>query len=202
MGSTDMPAGLVKKETFLIGVVVALAVGFMGGVIYCSFKTPLPVTVSAEKSVSAPAAPRPAGPTADQAAKIGALELEVGRNAGNGGAWTQLGNLYFDTDQAPKAIVAYNKALEINQGQPDVWTDLGVMYRSNRQFKEAVGAFDRAVTLNPALEQAYFNKGIVLVYDLGDKAGGIEAWQKAVAINPSAKNPDGQLVKDMIASLK
>jgi len=202
MGSADMPEGLVKKETLVIGVVVALAVGFMGGVIYCSFRTPSSVAVSAGKSVSAPVAQRPAGLNADQATQIGALEVEVGRNVGNGGAWTQLGNLYFDTDQAPKAIVAYNKSLEINQRQPDVWTDLGVMYRNNRQFKEAVSAFDRAVALNPGLEQAYFNKGIVLVNDLGDKAGGIAAWQKAVAIDPDAKNPDGQLVRDMIAALK
>lgn len=203
MGSAGIPTGLVKKEVMVIGVVVALAVGFLGGVIFSSFKAPQGEVVSQSKPAQAPDEHSPAaGPNSVQAANISSLELEVGRNASNGGAWIQLGNLYFDTNQPGKAIVAYNKALEINQGLPDVWTDLGVMYRSNRQFKEAIAAFDRAITLNPGMEQAYFNKGIVLVYDLGDKAAGIEAWQKTLSVNPNAKAPNGQLVRDILNSIK
>lgn len=202
MGSANMSGGMVKKETLLIGVVIAVAVGFLGGVIYSSFKAPQVVVSQAKPAQDTDEHQHQAGPTPEQAAKISSLELEVGRNAGNGGAWTQLGNLYFDTNQPSKAIPAYQKSLELNQGQPDVWTDLGVMYRSNRQFKEALVAFDRATSLNPALEQAFFNKGIVLIYDLGDKATGIQAWQQTVAINPNAKAPNGQLVSDILKTLK
>jgi len=203
MSFANMLEGLVKKETMIIGLVIALAVGFLGGVIFSSFHAPQGVAVSQNKAEQTPAGmPPPAGPNNDQAAKISSLELEVGRNAGNVGVWTQLGNLYFDTNQPSKAIAAYKKSLELNQGQPDVWTDLGVMYRSDRQFQEAVAAFDRAITLNPSLEQAYFNKGIVLIYDLKDKTAGVEAWRKAVAINPNASTPNGQLVKDLIGTIK
>lgn len=203
MGLANITDGMVKKEVLLIGVVVALAAGFLGGVVFSSFKAPQGGAVSPSKPTQSSDEHQHAeGPTPEQAAKISSLELEVGRNSGNGGAWTLLGNLYFDTNQPGKAIAAYNKSLELNQGQPDVWTDLGVMYRSNRQFKEAIAAFDRASALNPALEQSYFNKGIVLIYDLGDKPAGIAAWQKAVSLNPEAKAPNGQLVKDMLNSLK
>ncbi|NTV12527.1 MAG: tetratricopeptide repeat protein [Desulfobulbaceae bacterium] len=202
MGSVNMPAGLVKKETLLIGVLVALAVGFVGGVIYSSFKAPQVAAVSPAQPASPAVAQTQTGPNPEQVAKISSLELEVGRDSSNVSAWTQLGNLYFDTDQAAKAIVAYNKALNLNQALPDVWTDLGVMYRHTRQFKEAVAAFDKAISINPALEQAYFNKGIVLIYDLGDKTGGRQAWQQVVALNPNAHTPNGQLVKDLLNSLK
>lgn len=201
MGSANMSEGMVKKEAMIIGLVIALAIGFLGGVIYSSFKAPSGAVVSQGKPAQkSDEQQQQGGLSSEQAAKISNLEFEVGRNAGNVGAWVQLGNLYFDTNQPPKAIGAYNKALELNQSLPDVWTDLGVMYRQTRQFKEAINAFDRALSYNPALEQALFNKGIVLIYDLKDKAGGIQSWQQAVAINPNAQAPNGQLVKDLIKS--
>jgi len=204
MGSANMSGGLVKKETMLIGLVIAVAAGFLGGVIYSSFKAPQGAVVvsKAKPTQDKDEHQHLTGPSPEQTAKISSLELEVGSNVGNGGAWTQLGNLYFDTNQPAKAITAYKKSLELNQGQPDVWTDLGVMYRSNRQFKEAITAFERATSLNPGLEQAFFNKGIVLIYDLGDKAAGIQAWQQTVAINPNAKAPNGQLVSEILKTLK
>lgn len=204
MGSANVPEGLVKKEMMIIAALVALIVGFLGGVIFSSFKAPKqPVTVAQGPAAQPPAGqPAQVGPTAEQAAQIFSLEEEVRANPKNGGAWTQLGNMYFDTDQPVNSIAAYKKSLELNQGQPEVWTDLGVMYRRTRQFKEAVAAFDKAIALRPDIEQAHFNKGIVLIHDLGDKDGGREAWQKVVAINPNASAPNGQMIKDLLAALK
>jgi cytochrome c-type biogenesis protein CcmH/NrfG len=203
MGSANVPEGLVKKEVMIIAALVALVVGFMGGVIFSSFKAPAQPATVAQGKAPQPAAGQPqAGLTSEQAAQIFALEEEVKANPNNGAAWTQLGNFSFDTDRPSRAIEAYNKSLELNQGQPEVWTDLGVMYRRNRQFKEALAAFEQALNLRPGLEQALFNKGVVLVYDLGDKAGGVKAWQQLVAANPNAQAPNGQRLTDMIASVK
>lgn len=202
MGSDKIPEGLVKKEIMAIVALVALIVGFLGGVIFSSFKAPQQSAVVAQNNATPPPAGQqmPAGPTTDQAATIFSLEEAVKANPKNGGAWTQLGNIYFDTNQPVKSIAAYKRSLDLNQAQPDVWTDLGAMYRSNRQFKEAIAAFDNAINLQPNFEQALFNKGLVLAYDLGDKAGGVAEWQKVVAINPMAHAPNGQMVKDLIVA--
>lgn len=204
MGSANIPEGLVKKERLIIAVLVALVVGFFGGVIFSSFKAPQQPATTGQGKAPQPSAGQqaPAGPTQEQAAKIFSLGEEVKVNPRNVGAWTQLGNLYFDTNQPGLAIEAYKRSLELNQGQPDVWTDLGVMYRSVRQFQEALAAFEKAAALKPSLEAAWFNKGIVLMYDLGDKAGGIQAWQQVLAINPEARAPNGQLVRELVAAAK
>ncbi len=117
-------------------------------------------------------------------------------------AWRQLGNLYFDTDQISKAIQAYEKSLALGPDQEDVWTDLGVMYRRNNQPEKAVQCFDSAFTIKADHQTALYNKGIVLIKDLNDRKGALTAWQKLVQVNPQARTPRGDLVKDLLSKLK
>lgn len=203
MGSTNTPKGFVKKEVMIIAALATLIVGFLGGVIFSSFRAPLQPATVAQSSVPQPqAGQQPSGPTAAQAAQIFSLEEEVKANPKSVGAWTQLGNLYFDTDQPNQAITAYLKSLELNPVQPPVLTDLGIMYRHNRQFKDALAVFDKALSLQPDLEQAIFNKGVVLIFDLGDKVAGLKAWQQLIDKNPNAVAPNGQPLAELIASVK
>lgn len=117
-------------------------------------------------------------------------------------AWTQLGNLYFDTDQKLKAIQSYEKSLALGPDQEDVWIDLGVMYRRNSQPEKAVQCFDRALTIKVDHQIALYNKGIVLIQDLNDLKGATTTWQKLVRVNPQARTPRGDLVKDLIIKLQ
>ncbi len=199
MAETVTPTGMVKKEFMYVAVLVALVAGFLGGVIYSSFSSPVQVVT---KTNPASGGEQQSGLTEDQARSIFQLEQEVAAKPDNGPAWASLGNVYFDTNQYAKAINAYKKSLELNPKQAEVWTDLGVMYRRSKQPQEAIKAFDRAISLNPATEQARFNKGVVLIYDLNDKAAGLKAWEDLVAINPEARAPNGQLVKEVIEANK
>lgn len=202
MGSTNIPEGLVKKETMIIAALVTLVVGFLGGVFFSSFRAPMhPAPVAQSKPQQPPAGQQQAGPTSEQAAQIFALEEEVKANPKNVMAWTNLGNLYFDTDQPNPSIAAYLKSLELNPSQPNVLTDLGIMYRHNRQFKDAIAVFDKALGMQPDLEQALFNKGVVLIFDLKDKAAGLKVWQQVLSRNPNAQAPNGQPLADLIASV-
>jgi len=199
MADMEKPEGMVKKEFMLVAVLVALVAGFLGGVIYSSFKNPARIATTTS---STSGGEQQSALTEDQARNIFQLEQEVKEHPDNVGAWTSLGNVYYDTNQFSKSINAYNKSLELDPKQPTVLTDLGVMYRRNKQPQEAIKAFDRAISLDPTVEQAYFNKGVVLIYDLNDKEAGLKAWEELVKINPEAKAPNGQLVKDVIASAK
>ncbi|NDV23157.1 tetratricopeptide repeat protein [Desulfovibrio sp. JC022] len=115
--------------------------------------------------------------------------------------WTKLGNMYFDTDQYANAIEAYKKSLALKPDNAHVLTDLGVMYRRSGNPQKAVETFDRAILASPKHETARFNKGIVLYYDLEDKAGAIQAWNGLVQMNPGARAPSGKPIKDMIRDL-
>ena len=190
----------VKKETMLVVALVAIIVGFLGGVVFSAYN-------------SSPGLNVPAGGLSGQASQeqnisnkltpeINDLEKELSLNPENIETLIRLGNLYFDTDQHGKAIMAYNKALELNPGNPNVLTDLGVMYRRKGQPLEAIKAFDKAIKIDPRHEASRFNKGVVLLHDLNDSEGAIRAWEELVEVNPFAKAQGGGLVVELIEKIK
>jgi len=186
----------VRKETFWLVTLLALAVGFFGGVMFGVFKT---------DTAELPGRPAPAPTQAtdsDKSSMIAALEKETRSNPGNLEAWVELGNSYFDSNQYEKAIGAYTKALEISPDNANVWTDMGVMYRRNGNPQEAINAFDKAIEADPKHEVSRMNKGIVLLHDLKDTDGAIEAWEGLLEINPVAMAPTGRSVDEMVQQMK
>ena len=181
----------VKKSTAMLIAVICLAVGFLMGVMYMKLGTDKEGRV--RKLPAAPQAPAPQN--TDIVLK---LRQEVTANPKNAEAWTLLGHTYFDMNRYGEAIDAYKKSLELKPDNADVWTDLGVMYRRSGNPTEAVRAFNKAVEINPRHQQARFNKGIVLMHDLNDPEGALQVWQELVNINPEARAPNGQLVKELI----
>ena len=201
MAKQKSPEGnLVKKETMLIVALIALVVGFLGGIFYSALQSGPTGSV---QTTSAPPQQQqqPPGLTREQASNILRLEQEVLADPTNVGAWTQLGHVYFDTNNPAKAINAYEKSLELRPDEPNVLTDLGVMYRRNGQPVKALEVFDRAMALDPRHEQSRFNKGIVLRYDMNDREGAVKAWEDLLKINPNAMAPNGLPVSEAIKSL-
>ena len=193
--------GYIKKETMLIAILIALGVGFLGGATLSSFKFKQEETQSFQ-SMPQQVVQQENKITPEQANKISTLEMKTSSNPEDAGAWAQLGNLYFDTNQFGKAINTYKKSLELEPNDPNVWTDLGVMYRRNGQPIQAVEAFDKAIELDPNHEISRLNKGIVLMHDLNDIQGAITVWEELVKVNPAAKTSTGQLIKDVIEGFK
>lgn len=183
----------MRKETALLVALVALAVGFFGGVFFGVYKSgPSPKGMPA----GSPSAQK------ELQDQIAALEKETSQNPSNVAAWVELGNAYFDGDQYKKSIQAYSKALELKPDNADVWTDLGVMYRKDGRPQEAIKAFDQAIAVNPKHEVSRLNKGIVLFHDLQDTPGAIRAWEGLLEINPVAMAPGGMSVDQMLQGLK
>lgn len=203
-GSTKQKS-LVKKETVILIGIAALVIGFLGGIVFNTYKSAPGQNYAAsgqqaasqgQQGSSAEAIP------ADKATTILALERELAADPDNAKGWISLGNLYFDTDQPEKAIKAYSKSLDLAPNNANVLTDLGIMYRRAGQPQQAVEAFDKAAKIDPKQEQALFNKGVVLLGDLLDKDGAIKAWEKLLALNPAAKAPNGQSLKELVEQIK
>jgi len=193
---SSAPDGYMKKGNALIAVFCALTVGFLGGVALGVYKTmPSPAPQAGSATATAPAAGNLAGMAA-------ALEKEAAANPENADIWIQLGNTYFDSDDPDRAIAAYEKALALTPDNPDVWTDLGVMYRRKGQPQKAVEVFDRAIEVDGRHQTARFNKGVVLLHDLQDLPGAIQAWEELVRINPVATTPSGQSVDELVQQMK
>jgi cytochrome c-type biogenesis protein CcmH/NrfG len=191
-------AQYVRKETFWLITLLALAVGFFGGVLFAVLKS---------DSGAVPGRPQAQAPqaqvaTPDRTNMIVSLEDETAKNPQNTKAWVQLGNEYFDSDQYEKAIWAYRKSLELEPNRANVWTDLGVMYRRSGKPQEALEAFDKAIEADPKHEPSRLNKGIVLLHDMQDFDGAIAAWEALLAVNPIAMAPTGRSVDELIQQMK
>jgi cytochrome c-type biogenesis protein CcmH/NrfG len=143
----------VKKETLYMACLLALAIGFFGGVMFGIFKSGPSGPTQAAAPVQPTSMPQS---DADLSNEIAMLEREVAANPSNVAAWINLGNNYFDTAQHEKSIQAYRKALALAPNNANVWTDMGVMYRRSGQPKEAVKAFDKAVEVDPKHETSRF----------------------------------------------
>lgn len=153
------------------------------------------------QSAALPQTPSDADPMGRMMGQAKQLEEKAAQNPGDYTTWVALGNLYFDTDMHRKSIEAYEKALAIRPDLADVWTDLGVMYRAEHEHDRAVQSFDKALGLNPRHQVALLNKGVVLLFDLGDKDAARQAFTALLAVNPAAKTPDGKKVSDLVEQL-
>ena len=196
----DKIEGYVKKETLLIVSVIMLIIGFLGGVVLTVYKSG--PSLSVQQQAQNPTKEEAQTISNEMAARIFELEKKTSASPDDLDDWIELGHLYFDSNNFDKAIWAYNKSLELDPNNADVLTDLGVMYRRIGKPEEAIKSFDKAIELNPNHEIARFNKGIVLMHDLNDIEGAVKAWEELVKLDPEAKTPSGQSVKDMIQRFK
>lgn len=193
-----------SKGEFIGGVVAALAVGFFVGSMFMEMHLGAkPVSHAGGQAQTQAAGPASDGHEhGEELARIGELEIALAGKPGDQASWIELGNLYFDTHQARKSITSYEKAIALGPVSADVWTDLGIMHREAGEPKLAVETFDAALKLDPAHQNALYNRGVVLLHDLRDRAGGIEAWERLLKVNPQARNPEGRSMQTIVDDLK
>lgn len=187
-------SGYIKSENVIWFVVASLLIGFVTGVAFGIYKS---------GTIADPHQPAPsAGMDIERQQEIDKLKSQAEKNPQDMDAWVQLGHQYFDANLPDKAIAAYEKALAIGPENANVWTDLGVMYRRSGSLEKAVAAFDKAINIDPTHEISRFNKGIVLFHDLKDEKGALAAWESLLAINPNAKSPGGQTLRELVDHIK
>jgi cytochrome c-type biogenesis protein CcmH/NrfG len=129
----------------------------------------------------------PPGGDVDHQRRIAQFQSIVARDPKNVQAWIQLGNDYFDTQQAQKAIEAYGRALELKPNDPNVLTDQGVMYRALGQFEKAIANFEKANGADPKHVQSLFNMGVVYASDLRQPKKAIDAWTRVIQVAPQSE---------------
>lgn len=187
-------AGYVKSENVIWFVAVSLLIGFVAGVAFGIYKS--------GSIVDPHGSEQSAGMDVERQQAIDMLKAQTEKNPRDLNAWIDLGHQYFDANLPEEAIAAYETALDIQPENANVWTDLGVMYRRSGSPEKAVEAFDRAMAIDPSHEISRFNKGIVLFHDLKDEKNALAAWESLLALNPDAKSPGGQTVRELVDHIK
>ena len=92
------------------------------------------------------------------------------------------GVAYYLKGQWAKAIIEYNKAIEVNPRFALVYHDRGIIYRHKGLYDQAISNCTKAIELNPRYAEAYYNRGVAYLHkDFYDQA--ISDCNKAIEIN-------------------
>jgi tetratricopeptide (TPR) repeat protein len=119
-------------------------------------------------------------PDAAEALLSTAIEVDPG----NAEAHFDLGRLYTKSKNYPKAIIAYQKATNLNHRSPDAFYNLGFVYASIKDFENAEKMFFHVVDLKPPyLDKVLFNLAVVQQKQ-GKNQQCIENLEKAIKNNP------------------
>jgi tetratricopeptide (TPR) repeat protein len=127
-------------------------------------------------------------------------------------SYNNLGNSLARTGKVDDALVAYQKAIELDPTNTAMyWRNFSVgLYNSNR-IKESLEPLKKATQADPKNAQAWYLLGAALVYTMeykqeGDKTipimqeGTIEAYQKAIELDPGG--PYAAQAKDGLEALQ
>lgn len=97
--------------------------------------------------------------------------------------WKELGNLYFDIDQAEQAIKAYDHALALKPDDTDILNDQGAMFRQTGDFERALANFDKAFSLDPRNLESLYNSGYVYGFDLNNTPKALLLWRRYLELD-------------------
>lgn len=128
------------------------------------------------------------------------LEDLVKKDPGNVDAWIRLGNTLMDTKRFNEAIDAYQKVLAINPKNIDVRVDMGTCYRNIGKPDLAAKEYRKAIEMDPGHVNAHMNLGIVLAYDLQDKAQAVKEFEKVLELDPNG--PASAQIRPIVQQLK
>lgn len=85
--------------------------------------------------------------------------------------WTQVANCYLKQDQSRKAVLYYNKALELSASYAPALNNIGVLYFNQGQVQKALVAFERANQSSRFAKTPRLNLAkIYLSYGLAEQA--------------------------------
>jgi len=97
--------------------------------------------------------------------------------------WETVGDTFRWEKHYEKAIVCYNKSIDINPNNEFCWFWKGYYLSDIQQYKETVDCFDKAIELNPNNDSAWNNKGYALI-NIHQYKEAIICLNKAIEINP------------------
>lgn len=152
-----------------------------------------------QKEEPRPQSQFPTGPVVSQA-ELKMLQDVVSKDPNNLEAWIKLGNVLMDSARFTEAIDAYSKALALDPKNVDVRVDMGTCYRNSGKPDLAVKEYRKALEINPNHLMAHKNLGVVLAYDLNDKAQAIKEFEKYLELAPYG--PDAEQTRREIEKLK
>ena len=191
--------------TLLIGLMVGLALGYVFAERQAvppgkALRLGAPQTAAQEGGL--PNGHPPVGDNAQNSEaqffqqQISEIRTLMAQSPGDVGLVVSLADSYFELARVTgqeshwqDARIAYERAMAEGRGDdPDVLTDLAVVLRNMKNFDRSIELLDRATAVDPDHWQAWFNKVIIMNFDLHDHDGAQAAFRRLKSI--AADNPE------------
>lgn len=146
-----------------------------------------------------------AQPTPEQMKKMADTQVapllqQLKSDSKNVSLLTNIGNVYYDTQQFPDAITYYQQALQLQPENAGIRTDMATAYWYTGNADTAITEFNKALTYEPNKPNTLFNLGMVKWQGKMDINGAVACWQKLLETNPNYEGKEK--VQQMIAEAK
>lgn len=142
---------------------------------------PIPVEQAILKALSKERADR----YADVAAFIAALHMLPSQKTRE--QWLKEGNDLQDSEHYLEALVAYERALQLDPNYTDAYDARGDAFICLNRYQEALAAFEKAIQLDPTCIHAYEGKGNVL-YNLNRYQEALGAYERAIQLDSNSSS--------------
>ncbi|HEX5457968.1 MAG TPA: tetratricopeptide repeat protein [Candidatus Nitrosotalea sp.] len=76
--------------------------------------------------------------------------------------WYSAGNESAKEGNNDDALIAYDKALELDPNHVSAWNNKGIVLSRLKRFEESISCYDKAIELNPIYANAWYNKANAL----------------------------------------
>jgi tetratricopeptide (TPR) repeat protein len=118
-------------------------------------------------------------------AAIAELEALTAGHPDDPKGWVLLGLAYWDRNEYPRALDAFEHAVNVGQGSAEAHNWLGVALAEKEDLPGAIAELRKAVALDPQYGRAYSNLGSTLAHS-GDYAEAVKVFRKALALEPNS----------------
>jgi tetratricopeptide (TPR) repeat protein len=73
-------------------------------------------------------------------------------------SWYSVGNERAKNGDNDDALIAYDKALELDPNHVSAWNNKGIILSRLKRFEEAIICYDKAIEIDPKYTNAWYNK--------------------------------------------
>ncbi|MFX1563244.1 MAG: tetratricopeptide repeat protein [Promethearchaeota archaeon] len=128
---------------------------------------------------------KPPKPSHEIAAPLDTTTIELEREVTpEANMWNEKGLELLRKGKLHDALVAFNRAIQIQPEFPLPWLNRGVTLRQLKRYQEALESYERALQLKPEFASIWFNIGNVLL-DLGRPDEAQEAYRRTIQLDPN-----------------
>ncbi|MFC1837571.1 tetratricopeptide repeat protein [Thermodesulfobacteriota bacterium] len=193
MKKTD--ANFVKKETAILVTIVALVIGFLGGIFYSALKSPSGTSQYSGSQTTGQSSQN----VQQQTNRALILEQEIVANPDNVNALIELGDIYLDSNRYENAISTFVKAEQLAPTNFHILNDLGTLYLRTGNFDTALEKFEAVLKIDPTHIHSLYYVGLVH-RETGNTEKALQVFEEVLGLNPDPQLADA--VGQEIAALK